>query len=65
MLSEHQCEGFLEGFLLTGRHGLFNSYEAFIRIVAVSYTHLDVYKRQVLEGLEIEKLISVFIEKLN
>jgi len=33
MLSEHQCEGFLEGYLLTGRHGLFNSYEAFIRIV--------------------------------
>ena len=33
MLSEHQCQGFLEGYLLTGRHGLFNSYEAFIRIV--------------------------------
>jgi xylulose-5-phosphate/fructose-6-phosphate phosphoketolase len=33
MLSEHQCEGFLEGYLLTGRHGLFNCYEAFIRIV--------------------------------
>jgi xylulose-5-phosphate/fructose-6-phosphate phosphoketolase len=33
MLSEHQCEGFLEGYLLTGRHGLFNSYEAFIRII--------------------------------
>ena len=33
MLCEHQCEGFLEGYLLTGRHGLFNSYEAFIRIV--------------------------------
>ena len=33
MLSEHQCEGFLEGYLLTGRHGIFNSYEAFIRIV--------------------------------
>src|SRR5277367_3939859 len=31
MLSEHQCEGWLEGYLLTGRHGLFNSYEAFIR----------------------------------
>src|SRR5664279_634423 len=50
MLSEHQCEGMLEGYLLTGRHGLFNSYEAFIRIVdsmfsqhakwPVSYTHL-------------------------
>jgi xylulose-5-phosphate/fructose-6-phosphate phosphoketolase len=33
MLSEHQCEGFLEGYLLTGRHGLFNCYEAFIHIV--------------------------------
>jgi xylulose-5-phosphate/fructose-6-phosphate phosphoketolase len=33
MLSEHQCEGWLEGYLLTGRHGFFNSYEAFIRIV--------------------------------
>ena len=33
LLSEHQCQGWLEGYLLTGRHGLFNSYEAFIRIV--------------------------------
>ncbi|MBX9924537.1 MAG: phosphoketolase family protein [Rhabdochlamydiaceae bacterium] len=33
ILSEHQCEGFLEGYLLTGRHGVFNCYEAFIRIV--------------------------------
>jgi xylulose-5-phosphate/fructose-6-phosphate phosphoketolase len=33
MLSEHQCEGWLEGYILTGRHGLFNSYEAFIRII--------------------------------
>jgi len=33
MLSEHQCQGWLEGYLLTGRHGIFNSYEAFIRIV--------------------------------
>ena len=33
MLSEHQCEGWLEGYLLTGRHGVFNSYEAFIRII--------------------------------
>ena len=46
MLSEHQCEGWLEGYLLTGRHGLFNSYEAFIRIV-----ELDVQPaRQVAEG---------------
>lgn len=33
MLSEHMCEGWLEGYLLTGRHGFFSSYEAFIRIV--------------------------------
>ena len=33
MLSEHMCEGWLEGYLLTGRHGFFASYEAFIRIV--------------------------------
>lgn len=34
MLSEHQCEGWLEGYLLTGRHGVFNCYEAFIHIVS-------------------------------
>ncbi|MFA6229283.1 MAG: phosphoketolase family protein [Rhodanobacter sp.] len=33
MLSEHQCEGWLEGYLLTGRHGVFNCYEAFIHII--------------------------------
>jgi len=33
MLSEHQCEGWLEGYLLTGRHGIFNCYEAFVHIV--------------------------------
>lgn len=32
-LSEHLCEGMLEGYLLTGRHGLFDSYEAFVRVV--------------------------------
>ena len=32
-LSEHVCEGLLEGYLLTGRHGFFHSYEAFVRIV--------------------------------
>ncbi|MFM9370153.1 phosphoketolase [Streptomyces sp. Da 82-17] len=34
MLSEHNCQGWLEGYLLTGRHGVFASYEAFIHIVA-------------------------------
>ena len=33
MLSEHMCEGMLEGYLLTGRHGMFASYEAFIRVI--------------------------------
>jgi xylulose-5-phosphate/fructose-6-phosphate phosphoketolase len=33
MLSEHQCQGWLEGYLLTGRHGVFNTYEAFAHIV--------------------------------
>ena len=33
MLSEHQCEGWLEGYNLTGRHGIFNCYEAFIHII--------------------------------
>ncbi|MDN5688212.1 MAG: phosphoketolase family protein, partial [Brachybacterium sp.] len=33
VLSEHQCQGWLEGYLLTGRHGVFSSYEAFIHIV--------------------------------
>ena len=33
VLSEHQCEGWLEGYLLTGRHGIFGCYEAFIHIV--------------------------------
>lgn len=34
VLSEHLCQGWLEGYLLTGRHGIFNSYEAFIHIVS-------------------------------
>jgi xylulose-5-phosphate/fructose-6-phosphate phosphoketolase len=33
VLSEHQCQGWLEGYLLTGRHGIFTSYEAFVHIV--------------------------------
>ncbi|OON41107.1 phosphoketolase [Izhakiella australiensis] len=33
ILSEHQCQGWLEGYLLSGRHGLFNCYEAFIHII--------------------------------
>jgi xylulose-5-phosphate/fructose-6-phosphate phosphoketolase len=37
MLSEHQCEGWLEGYLLTGGHGLLNSYEAFIHIISCMF----------------------------
>ena len=33
VLSEHLCQGWLEGYLLTGRHGFFNCYEAFVHIV--------------------------------
>ena len=33
VLSEHQCQGWLEGYLLTGRHGMFNTYEAFAHVV--------------------------------
>ena len=33
MLSEHQCQGWLEGYFLTGRHGFFTCYEAFIHII--------------------------------
>ena len=33
ILSEHTCQGWLEGYLLTGRHGLFTTYEAFVHVV--------------------------------
>ena len=49
MLSEHQCEGWLEGYLLTGRHGFFSCYEAFIHIVSAMFNQhakwLDVTRR--------------------
>jgi xylulose-5-phosphate/fructose-6-phosphate phosphoketolase len=38
MLSEHQCQGWLEGYLLTGRHGFFSCYEAFVPIVASMFS---------------------------
>ena len=38
VLSEHLCQGWLEGYLLTGRYGIFNSYEAFINIVSSMFT---------------------------
>ena len=37
MLSEHTLEGWLEGYMLTGRHGLFNTYEAFMHIIDSMY----------------------------
>jgi xylulose-5-phosphate/fructose-6-phosphate phosphoketolase len=40
MLSEHQCEGMLEGYLLTGRHGLLNSYEAFVHIISSMFNQV-------------------------
>src|SRR3546814_3473700 len=39
ILSEHTCQGWLEGYLLTGRHGLFSCYEAFIHLVDRSEEH--------------------------
>jgi xylulose-5-phosphate/fructose-6-phosphate phosphoketolase len=49
MLSEHQCEGWLEGYLLTGRHGLFNCYDAFVHIVDSMFNQhakwLDISRR--------------------
>jgi len=45
VLSEHQCEGWLEGYLLTGGHGLLNSYEAFIHIITSMFNqHAKWYK---------------------
>src|SRR5262249_12727189 len=39
MLSEHQCEGWLEGYVLTGRHGLFTCYEPFIHLIHSIFNH--------------------------
>ena len=39
ILSEHTCQGWLEGYLLTGRHGLFTTYEAFVHIVDSMFNH--------------------------
>ena len=38
-LSEHMCQGWLEGYLLTGRHGFFSCYEAFINIIDSMFNH--------------------------
>jgi len=51
MLSEHTCLGWLEGYVLTGRHGLFNTYEAFVHIIDSMFNQhakwLDVSKNEV------------------
>ena len=49
MLSEHQCQGWLEGYLLTGRHGLFNCYEGFIRIIDSMLTQHSKWLKVTLE----------------
>ena len=51
ILSEHTCQGWLEGYLLTGRHGLFNTYEAFVHIVDSMFNQhakwLDVTSKEI------------------
>jgi xylulose-5-phosphate/fructose-6-phosphate phosphoketolase len=51
ILSEHTCQGWLEGYLLTGRHGLFNTYEAFVHIVDSMFNQhakwLDVTRKEI------------------
>ncbi|WP_245923274.1 hypothetical protein [Leucothrix arctica] len=53
MLSEHHCQGWLEGYLLTGRHGFFSCYEAFIHIVDSMFNQhakwLDVSRDKLLD----------------
>jgi xylulose-5-phosphate/fructose-6-phosphate phosphoketolase len=50
MLSEHQCEGWLEGYLLTGRHGVFNCYEAFIHIIDSMFNQHAKWLKMTLES---------------
>ena len=52
VLSEHLCQGWLEGYLLTGRHGLFNCYEAFVHIV-------DLMFNQHAKWLEVSRRLAV------
>ncbi|MDQ2773033.1 MAG: phosphoketolase family protein [Bacteroidota bacterium] len=59
MLSEHQCEGWLEGYLLTGRHGLFNSYEAFVHIVDSMFNQHAKWLKMTLEIPWRRKLASL------
>ena len=56
MLSEHKCQGWLEGYLLTGRHGCFSCYEAFIHIVNSNVQP----ERQMAEDLQSHSLASTY-----
>ena len=61
ILSEHQCEGWLEGYLLTGRHGLLHSYEAFIRIIDSMFSQHAKWMKMSLEIPWREKIASLNI----
>ncbi|WP_340313629.1 phosphoketolase family protein [Rhizorhabdus argentea] len=59
VLSEHLCQGWLEGYLLTGRHGLFNSYEAFVHIVDSMFNQHAKWLKGI-RGLEWRRPIASF-----
>ena len=59
VLSEHLCQGWLEGYVLTGRHGLFNCYEAFIHIVDAMFNQHAKWLK-VTRGLEWRRPIASF-----
>jgi xylulose-5-phosphate/fructose-6-phosphate phosphoketolase len=63
MLSEHQCEGWLEGYLLTGRHGLVNCYEVFIHIVDSMFNQHAKWLK-VSAGLEHKQYIDKYGEDM-
>jgi phosphoketolase len=51
MLSEHTLEGWLEGYLLTGRHGLLSSYEAFIHVIDVLEVPIKLTRSSLINNL--------------
>ena len=59
VLSEHLCQGWLEGYLLTGRHGLFNCYEAFIHIVDAMFNQHAKWLK-VTRGIEWRRPVASF-----
>ncbi len=59
VLSEHLCQGWLEGYLLTGRHGLFNCYEAFIHIIDAMFNQHAKWLK-VTRGIEWRRPIASF-----